>query len=328
MTQLHVLGVVFLLAILGIALQDLRRDRRVWLGIVAGLGLIVVLFLPLIVYELQNGFLETQRVLDYLRGGDEALGGGPVSALAFTLLRVTAWPIVGLVTDVPPAASIVLAVTVGLAALGLLRATGAERTGLLWLVGILAWSTVVLAFAAPSLQRVVAGLPNDHYHAFLDPIVAMLIALPAAGLFEAALGAWRSTRRPGAAIAGWVLAVGLVVLVATMLVRTPPKVDPDGGWPAMQAAGERIVADTGGASLVLLGLPDFKLPDAIGFPVDHAGGHVVVLADLAASPPNTDTIVVACDRLFDSVIGLTCGGPAEEDLSTSGTWGRSIPYGT
>src|SRR6185369_3933007 len=170
-TQLHVLGVVFLVAMLGIAVVDLRHDRRVALGIVAGLGLIAVLFLPLLASELQTGFLETRRILDYLRHGDTATLGGPAAALAFTLLRVVGWPTVGLVTDVPAAAAIVLAVTVGLAAFGLLRARGAERTGLAWLVGILAWSMVVLAFAAPSLQRVVAGLPNDHYHAFLDPIV-------------------------------------------------------------------------------------------------------------------------------------------------------------
>ena len=146
-----------------------------------------------------------------------------MSALAFTLLRVVGWPLVGLVTDVPLAAAILLAVVVGLAAVGLLRARGAEATGLRWLVGILAWSTIALAFAAPSLQRVVAGLPNDHYHAFLDPIVVILIAVPAAGLFARRRSTtWRADRRPGAALAGIAIGVGSAALVAVALVRKPP----------------------------------------------------------------------------------------------------------
>jgi Dolichyl-phosphate-mannose-protein mannosyltransferase len=328
-TQLHVLGVVFLVAMLGIAVLELRHDRRVAVGIVTGLGLIVVLFLPLLASELQTGFLETRRILDYLRGGDAATLGGPASALAFTFLRVVGWPIVGLVTDVPAAAAIVLAVTVGLAALGLLRARGAERTGLTWLVGILVWSTVVLAFAAPSLQQVVAGLPNDHYHAFLDPIVVILIAAPAARLFEAGRDTWTSTHRPIAAIGAAAVAAGLAGIVALSLVRSPAAVDRDGGWPAMQAAGARIVADAGGAPVVLFGLPDFKLPDAVAFPIEHAGGKVVHLVDLMGFLDVPSVIVVACDRLFEPVLKQPCGGPAEDalvaTLTVAGSGAASAP---
>ena len=317
-TQLHVLGVVFLLAILALALLELRRDRGVAVGILGGLGVILVMFLPLIAHELQTGFLETRRVLDYLQGGDESQFGGPLAAVGFTLLRVVGWPIVGLVTDVPAAAAIVLAVTVGLAAVGLLRArhadaTGAQATGLHWLVGILAWSTLALAFAAPSLQRVVPGLPNDHYHAFLDPIVCILIAVPAAGLFARAVEAWRSTRGPGAALLGAAIGTGLALLVAVALLRKPPHADPDGGWPAMRAAGERIVRLTGTRPMLVYGLPAFKLPDAITFPIVHAGGRVLELTT------GLDPVVVACDRLFETAIGLPCGGPAEDRLIGPGS---------
>ena len=307
--QLHVLGVVFLVAIVVIALLELRRDRRVLPGLLAGISLIAIVFLPLMVHELQTGFLETQRVIAYVRGGDEGTGVGPVAALAFTLLRVVGWPIVGVVTDVPMAAAIVLAVTIGLAALGLLRARGAEQIGLRWLVGILAWSTVALAFVAPSLQRVVPGLPNDHYHAFLDPIVVILIAAPGARLFERALAAWRSTRRPAPAVAGIAIAAGLALLIAVALVRKPPQVDPDGGWPALRAAGERVVATAGSSPIAVWGLPTFKLADAVAFPVAHAGGRVESFVDL---PSEGALIVVACDRLFETAIGAACGGPAED----------------
>jgi hypothetical protein len=310
-TQLHVLGVVFLIAMLALAVLELRRDRGVAAGLLAGLGVIVVLFLPLLAHELQTGFEETRLVLDYVRGGDEPLGGGPISALAFTLLRITGWPLMGLVTDVPSLAAMLLAVVVGLAAVGLIRARGHERTGLAWLVGILAWSTVALAFAAPSLQRVVPGLPNDHYHAFVDPIVVILIAVPAAGLLGAALDAWRSSLRPRAALGAVAVAGGLVALVVVALVRTPPR-DPDGGWPAMRAAGERIVRIADGGRVVLFGLPDFKLPDAIAFPIEHAGGDVLGLLDTMGFPSGIDMIVVACDRLFEGPIGRPCRGPAED----------------
>ena len=78
----------------------------------AGIGLIVVLFLPLLVNELQTGFQETRLILDYVRGGDAPLSGGPVSALAFTLLRITGWPLMGLVTDVPALAALLLALVI------------------------------------------------------------------------------------------------------------------------------------------------------------------------------------------------------------------------
>ena len=157
-----------------------------------------------------------------------------------------------------------------------------------------------------------AGLPNDHYHAFLDPIVVILIAVPAAGLFARALAIWRADHHPGAALAGFAIGAGLAVLVAVALVRKPPPVDPDGGWPAMQAAGTRIVAWAAGKPMLVLGLPDFKLADAIRFPIAHAGGQLGQYVDIMGFPEGIDVIVVACDRLFEAAIGQPCGGPAED----------------
>ena len=312
-TQLHVLGVVFLIAVVALALLELRRDRGVAAGLVGGFGIVVVLFLPLLVHEVQTGFQETRLVLDYVRSGDEPLAGGPVSALGFTLLRITGWPLMGLVTDVPSLAAVLLAVVVGVAAFGLMRARGDERRGLAWLVGILAWSTVALAFAAPSLQRVVPGLPNDHYHAFVDPVVVIIVAVPLAGLLGASLRAWRATRRPGPALGGLAVAGGLAALVAVAVVRMPLARDPDRGWPAMRAAGERIAQGAAGRGLYVVGLPTFKLPDAATFPIARAGGQLVAAFAIGAGAANAGTeIVVVCDRLFEPVIGAACGGPAED----------------
>ncbi len=312
-TQLHVLGVVFLIAMLGIGLIEVRRDRGVVAGLLTGLLIVGLLFLPLLLYELQSGFSETRAVLAYLAGDTGALGE-PVSALAFTLLRVIGWPLVGLVTDVPQLAGILLAVTLGVVILGLRMAGGAQATGLRWLVGILFFSTMALAFVAPSLQRVVAGLPNDHYHAFLDPIVVLLLAIPAGHAFSRAAATWREHRQPLALVAVLVVGVGVAALELTALSRKPPHADPNGGWPAAKAAGERIVQVVGGAPVVLIALPEFKLPDAIGFPIEHAGGEVVSLTDAPGYPAFRRPVVVACDRLFEGSIGQPCGGPAEDAL--------------
>lgn len=313
--QLHLLGIIFFAAIGALAALHLRGGRGgrgvAW-GIVGGLGVAAVLFLPLLVHELQTGFEEVGRIADYLRtgGGDAAPGAGPVSALAFTLLRIVGWPLVGLVTDVPAVASVLLAVVAGLTAVGILRARGARRTAMWWLVGLLAWSTVALAFAAPSLQTVVPGLPNDHYHAFVGPIVILLVAVPVAGLFEAAMAAWRADPVPARAVAPALLGVGVVVLAVVMLGRKPAHVDPNGGWPAMQAAGQRVAAVVGGDPVSIRGLPDFKAPDAIRFPIEYAGVRV---AQTTRDEPRVHEVIV-CDRLFEPVMHQRCGGPAERIL--------------
>ena len=308
-TQLHVLGLVFLIGVLDIGLFELRRDRSVAKGVLAGFGLVVLLFVPLAVHELRTGFAETQAIVAYMTSS-EGTAADPLGALALTALRVVAWPLVGVFTDVPQLAALMLAVTIGAAVIGLRVVGGAAATGMRWLVWLLGWGVLALAFVAPSLQRVVPGLPNDHYHAFLDPVVVLLIAIPAGTLFSRAAGAWREARRPAALAAVGVLGIAIVGLELAALSRKPPKVDPDGGWPAMQAAGQRIVDVAAGAPIDLIGLPEFKLPDAVGFPIERAGGTIV--APGVAPRADGAVIVVACDRLFEGPIGLACGGPAED----------------
>jgi 4-amino-4-deoxy-L-arabinose transferase-like glycosyltransferase len=312
--QLHVLGVVFLVGVVAILVAEAWRaapEARIALGrgALGGIALAALLFLPLAIHELQSGFLETRRIAEYLASEGAADGGNPPATLFFTLLRVIAWPISGLVTDAPALAAIVVAVTVGLMAWRLVAARGRERTATWWLAGLLGWSVLALALAAPSLQRVVPGLPNDHYHAFADPIVCILLGLGTAALFRLARGSTRlaGTDQVGTGLRPGVLivAVGLVALLALEIVRWP-RPDPDGGWPAARDAGARIAAAAGGGTVLLLGLPDFKLVDGIGFPVVHAG------AALAAIDHPADVVVVACDRLFEGAIGAPCG--LAEDL--------------
>jgi 4-amino-4-deoxy-L-arabinose transferase-like glycosyltransferase len=316
--ELHVLGVVFLAAIGLLALLEVRRSSAVLLGIAGGIAIVVILLLPLLVHELQTAWSETRLMFAYLLGGDSGASPGPIAALGFTLLRIVGWPLVGLVTDVPAAAAVLLAVVLGLAAIGILRARGSERTGLWWLIGILGWSTVTLAFAAPSLQRVVAGLPNDHYHAFVDPIVIILIAVPTARLFEAGIAAWRAAPSLARQALPAALDGALAVLAIAMLSRMPPRADPDGGWPAMRDAGQRVARAANTDPVDLIGIPEFKLPDALGFPMKLAGVAF-------ANPGSTaQPHVVVCDRLFEGAIQKTCGGSAEDAARGGDSWGSLI----
>ena len=318
--QLHVLGVVFLVAIIAIALLALRgaRPRAAFAGLVGGVLLMLLLFVPLLVHEITNDFLETRRVLDYIGGGDDPIAPNPIVAILFTLLRVVAWPIVGLVTEVWALAAIVLALVVGLTVIGLRILRGAAAVGYAWLVGIGLWSTLALSFAAPSLQRVVPGLPNDHYHAFLDPVVVMLIAIPAAELYRRAVDAWSKTRRPITLAGVASIAALLATVVAVADLRKPPPVDPDGGWPAARSAGERILQRVDGVPATIVSLPDFKNADGIVFPVRYAA------ARSGGAATSTPVIVIVCDRLFEAAIGARCGGPAEDRFISESGAARGI----
>ena len=104
-----------------------------------------------------------------------------------------------------------------------------ERVAVRWLGLGLAWTAVALTVAAPSLATVVPGLPNDHYHAFADPMVVRRSSgsgrPPRSGRGRAP--SWRPIT------AGWlVVAVLMVPVLGWNLMRQPPGVHPDGGFPA------------------------------------------------------------------------------------------------
>jgi Dolichyl-phosphate-mannose-protein mannosyltransferase len=311
--QLHVLGAIFFLEMLEIVALQARRDRSVLRPLGAGLALVGLLFVPLLAYELNTGFAETRGVLTYFAEGGGTRNTNPIFAIAFTLYRVVGWPFVGSVLDAPAAAAIMLAVTIAGAVLALRLVAPPQRTAVRWFIGLVIWSTLALAIAAPSLLQIVIGLPNDHYHAFLDPVVILLVAVPLGILLDRAIKAWRSTRRPIDALASVGVGLAVVAIFTTSIVRQPPAVDPDGGWPAMRDAGARITATAGSRSIYLVGLPELKRSDAVGFPIVAAGGQLAGALPLDMTPLVPDgVLVIACDRLFESVIGAQCGGPAED----------------
>jgi hypothetical protein len=306
----HVLGSVLLPPVAALWVADVRRrfpgherSARIRAGVVS-LVLLAISYVPLAVHELGNDFSELRAALDFIAGGGEPSAVALPLRLLVVALRVLAWPLAGLVTDAPIAALLATALVVGLLAWRAVAAVGPERTAARWFAATLTWSILALTVAASGLATVIPGLPNDHYHAFADPIV-----FAAVGLGVAALARWRLA--DVSVPVGTAVAAGLVaVLLVFNLSRQPPAVVADGGWPAGRAAAERVLA-AGPSPISVASLPAFKSADALV----AAGASVV--ADSGAmdnTAPEPMTRVILCDSLFENAIGAPCGGPAEDEM--------------
>ncbi len=196
--QCHVLGITMLPIVGALLVADARRRspgverRSVWRFGLGGLAIIAISFLPLVIHELTTDFAEVGAALDYLRAGGEPPMLGPIGRFLVIGGRVVSWPLTALVTDAPQAALIatiaVVTIAVWCGAFGRDR----EREAARWLGLGLLWATLALTFLSPSLATVIPGLPNDHYHAFADPMVFTIIGMGAAVL-------WRAGRRGGVA---------------------------------------------------------------------------------------------------------------------------------
>jgi hypothetical protein len=333
--QLHVLGVVFLPPILALLVVEIRNARgrgdgpavRRLLGAgLAGIGLIALLFVPFLIHELQTDFGETRNAIAYFTSSQPTSGQLDISQrLAVTIFRVVGWPLVGVITGAPFGAALGVALTLGLGAWAAVSARGEQRVALRWLGGTIAWSALALAILAPSLQTVVAGLPNDHYHAFVDPVVVVLLSVAGIALAAPSVvpgGVSGTNRAVVDSAARTLLALALVFVVGMEVSRWPGRVDPNGGWPAARAAGERVLETTGASPVALIDVPGFKTPDGIGFPIVYAGGVIV------EDPWAAAYIVVPCDRLFEQVVGAKCAGPAEDRLMVDITDGGAHPTPT
>jgi hypothetical protein len=303
--QGHVLGAVLLPPFAGLLLADARRraarddgaGRRVIAAGLGGLVILVVAFLPLLVHELTRDFGETRAALAYLRDGGRETALGPLERTLLVGLRSLAWPLTGLVTNAFAASAVAAAATLAILAMRGRWAAGTERAAMRWAAATLAWCTLALALLAPGLATVTPGLPNDHYHSFLDPLVFVVVGIGVAAL-------WNAGQPMGRALA----AAGLGSLLVFNVGSWPPPVAEDGGWPAARGAGERVITVTGERTIALVGLPDFKEPDALGFPLAARGAQLVA----PGAAGDAGALVIVCDSLFETAIGDTCGGPAED----------------
>jgi len=344
--QCHVLGVTLLPIIGSLLVADARarppgvERRTVWRFGLAGLAIVAASFVPLVVHEVTNDFSEVNAALDYLRSGGDPTALGPIARFLVIGARVASWPLTGLLTEGAVAAVLaitaVIAVAVGLARFGTVRERQAGR----WLGLGLLWTAFALTFASPSLASIVPGLPNDHYHAFADPMVFCLIGLGTGALWRGVAGTGvAGTGVAGTGVAGTGVAVGRVIAVAGVaallgwnLLNQPAAEHADGGFPAADAAAARIVAAASvgaagapsGAHLTLRSLPDFKSSEAYAYPLIRAGATVRQDRGIGPAEPTREALVIICDSLFETAIGVPCGGPAETTIAPPDRFGEPV----
>ena len=336
----HVLGVILTPVIAGLLVADLRRRRRrldhrgaATVGRMAfgWLALALLSYVPLAIHELGSNASELRAAVAFVTGG-----GGPAAIalparLPIAGLRVLGWPLTGLITAAPLATVLAAALVISLAIWrGWLareqprrgedqadtegRAaddTDDEQTAVRWLALGLAWTVVALAVGASSLATIVAGLPNDHYHAFADPMVVVLVAVGLAALINHGVTACRGAGP--AAINRALAAVVVVALVGWNLANQPPPRAADGGWAAARAAADRVLGVAGSQPIVLSSLPTFKSDEALRMPLAASAADVMPAGVNGASFGGPNAIrVILCDQLFREAIGSDCGGQAED----------------
>jgi hypothetical protein len=328
----HVLGVILTPIVASLLVADVRRRRamgdragatRVGRAAAAWVALILLSYVPLAIHEASSGGSEVRAALAFLTSG-----GGPASVslparLPIVGLRVLGWPLTGLITDAPIPTILAAALVIGLAAWrgwgtrlrpAAVRRTSVraaspadvhERLAVRWLSLGLLWTVVALAIGAASLATVVIGLPNDHYHAFADPIVFVLVGVGAAAVARV---------RPSTAPVAGPLAAALAVaaLLGWNVAHQPPAVAADGGWPAAESAAARVLVDGGGGPVVLDSLPDVKSAEALQFPLEQLEPGTVRPAVGIGPDALRTSIVVLCDQRFHETIGADCGGAAED----------------
>jgi hypothetical protein len=328
--QCHVLGVALLPVVAVPFIADARR-RAIGPVAVGVLAIFAIAYLPLLLNELTTSGSELRAALDYLGGGRSGTETAIPIRFAIVGLRVLSWPLTGLITD-GFAAAAVASVAVVAIAVWRSRAGGPDRPAARWLGLGLLWSTAFLTVAAPSLASVVPGLPNDHYHAFADPMVFTLVGLGAAAALRGVLHA--PERRPaGPAIGPILTAVGIVVLVGWNLSHLPPAVNPDGGFPAGEAAADRVDGALTAAGVArtdvihLQSLPAFKSTEAMVYPLARLGRAYVGDVPKGVAPGSVGPsagqtlsvdfrgLVLLCDDRFHDAIGAHCGGPAETTVT-------------
>jgi hypothetical protein len=165
------------------------------------------------------------------------------------------------------------------------------------------WTAGFLTFASPSLATVVPGLPNDHYHAFADPMVFTIAGIGAAILWRwgaaatARTTSWATLVTPGRIL----VVVATIALVAFNLVRQPPARPSRRRLSRRRRRARRIIA-AGGDELTLRSIPGFKSTEAYGYPLVRAGCE---RQRRYGSGPVTDpvgSLVVICDSLFEQVV--------------------------
>lgn len=316
------MGIV-LLALLWRGPRGRRRNIAAWGA--AAVALIVATYVPFMLYELGHNFSQSRAILDFLTGPGQSPSHGPTYRVAFSGLRIMAWPTIGWPIWVDKTKVAQAAIVAGILSAGLvwrlvvttlpyvrrrrdladrqpdasIDASGArtqQRDGT-WLVAV-CLGLIILGLGLG--MRDVAEIGPDlteQYHIVADPFVIV-----AAGIVVGSF--WRLTRRDRlvklAGRAAFVVILGLIVNSNSGQWAGAPT---SFTWPAAQAAANRIESVTAGQPIALGGLPNDRSTDAYAYPLVRDG--VVPVA-----PAQGSFLVVLCDASRSS----SCGGPAEDAL--------------
>jgi hypothetical protein len=294
----HLLAAIALPPLVTLLVVDVlrrpRADRRSMLGPALGAVVIVIAgYVPALMYELRNGFPETTALFGY---DPEPPAGYDVPPLIIRPLivvwRILVWPVSGPVKSAvlggAPAAIITyLALVVAASGKG-----GVAKQFALWTIGTVIWAVTALTFISPTLATFTPGLPNDQYHAWLDPILFTVIGMAVARLVA---------RSPATVFMSLAAAI-VVTCVGLSLAVMPPLSSPDGGWPVAADTAAKIRKIVGDQPVAVIGVA--KSGGSLEFPLRR---------QRSVTAPSSDAgfLVVTCDPLFEGAIGAPCGGPAE-----------------
>jgi hypothetical protein len=294
----HLLAAVGVPPLVALFAADLLRrprpTRRQAIRTLVGITLIVAAaVIPLFVYESRHDFAETRAIVDLISNGAAAQGsrGMSIRTLPVVAWRTLGWPVSGAVNAAPLSALPAVFFTVAALTIAATGTQGIARQFGRSAVVTTIWAVAALTVVAPGLGMIHPGLPNDQYHAWLDPILFAAIGVAVAWLWAARPIVMKAT--------------ALAVLVACLTLSTvsmPPLMSAHGGWPTAAAAAERIRAVTEGKPTAVTGV--YKTGAAIQFPLRRAGSTVV-------DPSVAEFLVVTCDPLFEGPVGIPCGGRAE-----------------
>jgi hypothetical protein len=300
--QCHWLASLLVPPLAALWLVDLGRSgpgarRRSLLAAGAGsLAILALGFVPLAIHEASTGGEDVRAIAAWIAGGGDPASLSAPTRVAIAFLRTIGWPIGGLVTDAPLASALALLLVAAVVAWRVILGRGDERAMVAWLGGTLGFAAVALGLLFPSSTIVVPLLPVDHYHAFLDPVVAALVGIGIGAMARGFLSG-RSAGIVGVAAAAAIL----VAIVGWNLATQRPATSALGDWGAARAAADRIIADAGAdGEIGLVWLPGIKSPDAIGYPLTVSGRP-------PADPLTAGTVAVVCDDPFVD----DCAGAAE-----------------
>ena len=301
----HMFAVIIVVPLVILLAADVlrrpRSERRQMLAPVLGSAAIVAVgYAPLLVHELRYDFSETRAIIEYATGpGTFGRTPPPLPIVALSIIawRVVIWPVSGLFASAPlwglPAAIL----TVVALAIAAARTHGIARQFGRWAAATTVWAVIALSLISPSLALTIPGLPNDQYHAWLDPILFAVIGVAVATLSAAPR-----------AFVGRSAAVAMVAACVTLaVVATPPLSSPDGGWSRAAESATRIRSVTGDQPTAVTGVA--KSGAALEFPLRRQRAPIT-------APSAAEFLVVSCDPLFEAGVGARCGGPAEEAIAS------------